>query len=375
MKPDHNLLRKYVNQQCSEEENALVETWFENVSINSAVTDKELAQIVHSLDRKMRATLKPTRVPQWAWRTAVAASLLIFGFVLVFLQQKNTQDPLYSEVIQAPEGSNATLVVDNQEVFELDNLAIGDTVKIGAYALTKLADGSVQYVESAAQQALTYHTIKTATGGMTSVTLSDGSKVWLNAQSTLTYPIRFSSTMREVALEGEAYFEVTKQTLKGDNVPFYVRGQRETIQVLGTSFNASFYTHKTAIALFEGKVKVAKEASTVASKSRLNFDVDLAPNEVYQQGVVFREKNIQRYVDWKEGYFNLDEITLLDLSEKLSAWYGIPISIDPPVQQTKFFGRISRTKTLNEVLNLLSELTSIHYELAQNKIHISKTIK
>ena len=117
--------------------------------------------------------------------------------------------------------------MENNQEINIDSIRIGDTVHVGKYSLVKHSNGEIQYVNLPQDDAPIFNRLTTMTGGISSIVLADGSKVWLNAGSELRYPIKFDKSSREVELIGEAYFEVAKQEIAGERIPFYVRNAKK----------------------------------------------------------------------------------------------------------------------------------------------------
>jgi len=187
-------------------------------------------------------------------------------------------------------------------------------------------------------------------GGKYKITLSDGTKVHLNAQSKLTYPLKFNSKARQVSIEGEGYFEVSKQYKNNILIPFEVSSKDQTIIVTGTSFNISAYTDdaQTVTTLVEGSVEIQ------TAEARLS----LQPNEqasVIQGRIDKKHVDIVQYVAWKDGNFLFFETELHELMKQIGRWYAVEVSYPKPIPPTYFYGEIAREKNLAEVLRILEK--------------------
>lgn len=372
MKSKKEILNRYTSGKSSEAEKAFVEQWYYQFNQNKDITDKDVDRIVHSLDDKMG--IKPNRSKRLFWYTAasVAAALCVFGFV--FFQDKLTPTDTHEKLIYAPTEANAFVVLKNNKEFDLNKLDINDTLETEDFYITRLNDGSIKYLPSDDNRssATQYNTLITKGGATASLTLSDGSRVWVNANSKLTYPIVFKEGLREVQLEGEGYFEIEKKRINGKTTPFIVRGKDRTIQVVGTKFNLDFYNKDTEIALLEGRINVAAQGSTLEDKNQIHYKVSMLPNQLLKADKLSSENNIERHIDWKEGYFNLNGIQLLELTRELSDWYGARIEVEKSLLTHEMYGRISREKSLNEVLNLLKRVAPITYKISEKNITITK---
>lgn len=305
--------------------------------------------------------------PYWA----AAACLLLFIFTMIFWQQQTS--PVQADInlvrlqdtksdAVKPGGNSATLRLANGTLLELDKQAsgivMGESItyengkSIAAAALDKqgmAADPSKLVLELA-----------TPLGGIYQVTLPDGTKVWLNAGSSLKYPMSFAKNERRVRLEGEAFFEVTKDSAR----PFKVLSKGQEIEVLGTAFNVNAYPDNTAIktTLVNGKVKLSND-------KRYSEAIYLLPG---QQSTNTNNGKIQLanvdtapFTAWKEGLFYFDETPLSDALQQIGRWYNVEVKYKGEVPQTHFYGRIKRSKPLRDVLDVLEE-GGLRFELSKS---------
>ncbi len=197
------------------------------------------------------------------------------------------------------------------------------------------------------------NTMSTPRGGQYQLTLPDGTNVWLNAASSITYPTAFINNTREVTITGEAYFEVVKNAAK----PFIVNTYKDEITVLGTAFNVNAYTDEENMktSLREGSVKIAEKI--------------LKPGQAYVNGKII-DANIEQDIGWKNGVFAFNDADLPTVMRQLSRWYNVDVVYAGPVPDGKFNGKIGRSLTLEQVLKGLTS-TRIKYRIEnQNKIII-----
>jgi ferric-dicitrate binding protein FerR (iron transport regulator) len=194
--------------------------------------------------------------------------------------------------------------------------------------------------------------------------LSDGTRVWLNSETRLKFPVQFSNNRREVFLEGEAYFEVTKNP----DAPFIVKTGHMDVEVLGTSFNVSAYKGEASIqtTLVEGKVRVSSEFGQ-------SFEQVLKPNEqaVFNKSnneFKIIEVNAALYSSWREGIFVFDEENLDDILRKLSRWYDINVFFQSEeVRAYQFSGKLPRFKNCNELLDMIEKTTDVQFTMKENR--------
>lgn len=201
------------------------------------------------------------------------------------------------------------------------------------------------------------NTLYVPAGQRAQLTLHDGTQVWLNAQSTLTYPARFSRNRREVSVVGEAYFDVVENREK----PFIVTTQQLTMEVLGTEFNVFSYPDAgyTQTALVEGSLKV----SETGKKSQ---PVLLSPNQqvTYSDNKIRLEKlSNPEYLLWRDGIYAFENERLIDIIEKLELYYDITIKVeDPEIFNVRYTGKFRQRDGIDEILHILQKIQSFSIE-------------
>jgi transmembrane sensor len=218
--------------------------------------------------------------------------------------------------------------------------------------------------------------VATPRGGTYQITLPDGTKVWLNAASSLSFPSTFQGLgNRKVELSGEAYFEVAKDKTH----PFIVQSDKQEVEVLGTHFNINSYADEvsTKTTLLEGSVAVRSRdlSSRRDDGAKLNAVV-LKPN----QQAILKDKGIkvipvvgETYVDWKEGVFNFRKEELASIMRKVSRWYNVEIVYrEVSVDGETYSGYVSRSEKVSGVLNTLAKISKLKFEVEKNKIIVSK---
>lgn len=193
------------------------------------------------------------------------------------------------------------------------------------------------------------------------VVLSDGTRVWMNARSRLVYPVAFGET-REVELEGEAYFEVTRDEKR----PFIVHADQVAVKVLGTEFNVNTCRRqKVQTVLVKGSVKVENGG---------NREVVLRPGELAETvGTQIRvsQVNVRKYTAWREGVFYFEEATLEEIMTELADWYCVQaVFTNQTVRTRKFSGVLERSETIENVLKKIERTTSVHFTILQGIIQV-----
>jgi ferric-dicitrate binding protein FerR (iron transport regulator) len=302
---------------------------------------------------------------------AVLIGLLIITGLFVY-KSKKTADiqaiTLKKNAVKfdAEPGQNkATLTLADGSKLELNSAKIGVLAKAGNMSVKKAKDGQLIYLIAPSKNAdantpVAFNTINTPIGGQYQVILPDGTKVWLNAASSLKYPTLFKGGQRMVELTGEAYFEVTKNTA----MPFYVKVNNMQVKVLGTHFNIMAYDNEPAIktTLLEGSVQLS-------SGGAIN---KLKPG---QQGVLkngqitVSDVNTEYAIAWKNGYFEFKRSGIHEIMNQLARWYDIEIAYEGNIPDDEFVGKIERSAKLSQVLNIL-KLSKIHFVLENKKLTV-----
>ncbi|WP_127124902.1 FecR family protein [Pseudoflavitalea rhizosphaerae] len=281
-----------------------------------------------------------------AWfRYAAAIALLIIGAVAYFMfrpvekSKELALQKVEKENIKLPGGNKAILTLSNGRKLVLGKDDAG-TIRDGEMNIEN-QEGQLIYAANAPMDPGALNTITTPNGGMFQLLLSDGTKVWLNAASSITYPVTFSGSRREVSISGEAYFEVTQQK----NMPFIVKTATEEITVLGTAFNVNSYNDEPSVrtSLIEGAVKIN---NTI-----------LKPGQAYSNGVV-TATDVRQDIAWKSGYFDFDKLPFDQAMRQLARWYDVKIVYENEIPREGLAGKMERTLTLNDALGGLDSIVA-----------------
>jgi transmembrane sensor len=293
----------------------------------------------------------------WRWSAAaVLAGLLGIGaWWLIGTKQGNVVAPVREADVAAPSHNRATLTLADGRRVDRDSAKLGAVAVQGGAKIVKSGNGQLAYGPGLGHNGeLLYNTLSNPRGSqVVSLTLTDGSRVWLNAESSIRYPVNFAGSERAVEITGEAYFEVAEDAGK----PFRVKKDSTTIEVLGTSFNVNAYADEPAmkVTLLEGKVEVRKEASALV----------LHPGQqAIITGQVERSGNVDTaaVMAWKNGRFTFNSADLATVLRQLARWYNVEVSYEGKVPNHRFNGRIGRSLTLDQVLDVLGG-TGVHYQV------------
>ncbi|WP_207423277.1 FecR family protein [Desertivirga brevis] len=294
-------------------------------------------------------------------RLSVAAAVLAVLFIGIYHYSARTgQELSQNERIKndiPPATDKATLTLADGSVVNLTDLKEGEVKVENGIRISK-RNGQLEYEVTSNQSAkAAYNTITTPKGGKFVILLPDGTKVWLNAASSLHYPTAFKGKERRVELDGEGYFEVAKNKAK----PFHVEADGTDVEVLGTHFNISSYSQdqnfKTT--LLEGAVKV----------SRANNSIVLKPSQQARlsgaDGSLLREPNvdIEEVMAWKDGLFRFKNAELKDIMQEIQRWYDVDVKYEGNLPEAQFTGFISRKVSISSVLKMLEPGVGVQFSL------------
>lgn len=369
MKVDDNIIKRYLEGDCNEAEKALVEEWFEQYD-GGTFSDEELEKAVASLDGRMKDKISIPFKMKWSIAAVFALFICVGLYLYRNLERRAKLDWTYIEDIKAPKTLGAILEINNKEL-NVNDIQLGDTCHIAGFTLLKDHDGILKYLEAPSGNVSGYQRIRVSEKSIATIELLDGTRIWLNGGAEMRYNM-LTLQDRDVQLKGEAYFEVNPIVSNGDMIPFFVRGSDQTVAVLGTKFNVIF-SKKQEVALLEGKVGLTNSGSKLNEKiESLSKMTILKPNEVYNGKEILRIKNIEDRIKWTNNSFELDKMNLYTLADELSRWYDVPVHVEKGLPENLLFGSVSRSKDLNDILQIVSKALPINYELRDRQIWITK---
>ncbi|WP_343702564.1 FecR domain-containing protein [Chitinophaga sp.] len=303
------------------------------------------------------------------WRTYAAAAaillLVLAGGAYWFINRPAAPDiaDVPQEPNIAPGGNKAVLTLADGTQVTLDSAGTGTLAQQGGINVLKLDSGQLAYQGMSAQgQPMQYNTLAIPRGGQFRLTLPDGTRVWLNAVSSLTYPVAFNGKDRTVELQGQAYFEIAQQPDK----PFRVKVRDMEVQVLGTHFDIMAYADEQVIntTLVEGALLVKQGAVT----QRLRPGQQAVRNNA-TSALTVQAADVDKVTAWKSGFFEFDDADLPAILRQVSRWYDVEIINETKGETGLFWGRINRQLPLASVLKLLAS-NGVHYKINGNKVTI-----
>jgi transmembrane sensor len=371
------LIQKYIDGNCNDQESAIVEAGYNELA--DQPHDIQQAE-VDSAEETLLVNLKnyvgnKTHIKLWPRIAAVASILICLSAGFYFYKQLGTNQLTTSSTVDiAPGGNKAFLTLADGKRIALTDIKNGELAEQSGVKIIKATDGQLIYtissVSNETNKAKDYNTIETPNGGQYQVTLPDGSKVWLNAASSLKFPPSFSRLVnrRVELLRGEAYFEIAKDK----NHPFIVKSNGQEVKVLGTHFNINSYSDEqsTKTTLLEGSVKIE-----IVSGSRPKKGVVIRPG---QQSILSGERirivdaDIESDLAWKNQEFVFKGENIQSIMRKLSRWYDIEVNYNGDCSHLSFYGVLSRSKNISSVLKLMENAGNVKFKIEGKKITVNK---
>lgn len=377
------LINKYNNGTCTDEERAIVESWHLSDLKNS--THLPSVEHIESVGNRMRENVLThakisTRKHFRLWpRIAVAASIVLVASIgFYFYNQKSiNNDAIAFGGDIAPGKNGATLTLANGRKIFINDALAGNIAEQSGVKISKSKDGQIIYeVSNNNSGKLEYNTLSTTRGEQTQVRLPDGSLVFLNAMSSLKYPTSFKALeQRNVTLTGEGYFEIAKDKAH----PFIVATDKQLVEVLGTHFNINSYSDEPSsrTTLLEGSVKLSSLSATGGiSPQSGESNIILKPNQqatLTDGAIKVKTVDAEDAVAWKNGQFIFEDETLENIMKSVERWYDVEITYQGSVdKQKKYWGAVSRYDKVSKVLENLQLTKNIHFKIEGRRIMVMK---
>jgi len=359
------LVERVREGSASDQDIRLYQVWFSKFPSINEWNDTELGEseeVKNLIERRINEQINrnfPTKITRPLWtRFAAAASILLcisLGGYYFLHKQQNGQIAYKNDV--APGRSQATLTLANGQKILL--------IK-GLYKKLAQANASIQISNSIIytqdlnnnkEEAPTYNTLSTAIGEQSPypLILPDGSKVWLNAQSSITFPTAFKGKERIVKITGEALFEVAHDA----EHPFKVKSGKQTIEDIGTIFDVNAYANEpaTKTTLIKGKVKVN--------------GLPLEPGQ-QTDGRLIKVVNTSRYIAWRSNDFYFEDDNIQTIMRELARWYNIEIHYEGNITTEGFNAQISRSKNISSILHTLENTKGVHFKIEGRRVTVIK---
>ncbi|HEY5408355.1 MAG TPA: FecR domain-containing protein [Ginsengibacter sp.] len=390
-----SLLEKYMEGSASKEE---VNDLFEELSLNadsaeweSLITEITMAAASDPAYNKERWELFISKIlregeerkpvvrsisgyRRWWWAAASVILLIGVGSYFIFshkvTKQVEVAKAIISTDVKAPATNRAMITLANGQKIYLDSTGNGKLATQNNTAIIKTADGKIEYSEASKGEGVggeVYNTLTNPRGSkVIDMTLADGSHVWLNAGSSVTYPVTFIGNKRKVSISGEAYFEVTHNAAK----PFTVSNGETTIQVLGTHFNVNAYDDEEGIrvTLLEGSVKVSNNSKNKMIKPGQQALIFSSTGGGREEDIKVQAADLEEVMAWKNGKFEFGEATdIPTIMRQIARWYDVDVEYKGTVKG-HIGGTISREVNASQVFRMLEMTGVVDFRIEGKKV-------
>jgi hypothetical protein len=388
------LLEQYVTDMINKEDrkeflsllqhpyyNSLLEKEMEKEWNHGEYEDPENAQMGQLIEQNViekirQAKVIPIKTGSLVWMrklTAIAVVLILVAGAYYLVSKDTPAEKSEIEIAKKGDASNdvlpgsnkAVLTLSNRREIVLDSIGGGTIIHEGSTRLDKTGNGTLAYVAAGKATHVLYNTVQTPNGGQYHVKLVDGTEVWLNAASSITFPTAFVENERKVEITGEAYFEVAHNARK----PFKVAVKGMEVEVLGTHFNVNAYADEglTKTTLVQGKIKVSQEKSAAilspGQQARINAASRLS---------VVKHANVEEALAWKNGDFKFSAANVRTVMAQVGRWYNVAIVYEKGFQSAEpYSGGMSRSTNTPDVIKILNGL-GIKCRLEGRKIIVMK---
>jgi transmembrane sensor len=367
----NKLAQKWKDGSITAQEQMEFNQWYD--SFEDTLLDDVSTESVSELKSRLYANIltqeniqakPPVKSFKLWYRIAAAAVILVVLSIGIYIntssyQKKNSNDYLVKEDVK-PGGNRALLTLADGTTIVIDDAADGKLAEQSGIVITKTKEGQLVYQfedkESQGKElGNQFNKISTPKGGQYQVNLPDGTKVWLNAATSIKFPVTFSNLKeRKVELNGEAYFEVHKDRLK----PFKVSSDLQEVEVLGTHFNVNTYKNESnsKTTLIEGSVRL---------HSAVTEDIMLKPGEqsvLNNKRVDVSKINTEEVIAWKNGNFLFNDESLISIMKQLERWYDVEVDYST-IPDTHYNGFISRNVNLSKVLKHLEVTGNLKFKI------------
>ncbi|MCD0488964.1 DUF4974 domain-containing protein [Pedobacter sp. MC2016-14] len=371
------LLTKYNKGRASTEEKAVVESWFLDETKERAdllgTPDYMLLKVKLWAAIERSNEIRPAKL--WPRIVAAASIVLVFaaGFYFATVGTKSQIQTNKQYVVNDlnPGSRKAILTLGNGKKINLNDAARGALATESGITVVKNANGELIYraAQEPEKSVPIYNMITTPRGGEHKVVLPDQSIVWLNAGSSLKFPVSFVNTgLRHVELHGEAYFEIKRDIHK----PFIVSTGKEQIEVLGTHFNVHAYGDEafSKTTLLEGSIKF-----TANRYSRIMKPGQMATNDYKNLNISLEHVDVEDVMAWKNGYFIFNNEDIKEIMKKLSRWYDFVPVYEGNLEGLTFQGNYLRSRSLANLLKTIELTNKVHFKIEERRVTVTAITK
>lgn len=374
------IIKKYLKGKASNSEVSFLEKYYNHFEKESSFTWRLSVNDKENLERELFAgilqkTTKKKKIFQLSkicwYKQAMAALILLFiglGTYYNLIATNGSETTVIATPVLAkkdlrPGGNRAILTLSNGSTVVLDSTGNGFVTQQSNTQIVKTAKGQLSYTTlNQNSKELVYNSVSIPRGGQYQLVLPDGTKVWLNADSSIRFPVAFVGKERKVTITGEAYFEVAKDKKK----PFIVSSANMDVEVLGTHFNVSAYAEESIVktTLLEGSVKINNKKSEFylvpGQQSQLNNSGQFS---------IKNNIDVDKEIAWTKGKFQFNSNTIQEIMLQLSRWYDVEVIYQGKVSSETFSAIIKRSSNISQVLKLM-EASGVKFDIEGKKIYV-----
>jgi len=368
------LIKKYKQGNLTKSEEGRLYEWYllQAAESRAELSPEEMEHTVELIRNRLPLSQPDSSIRLWRRIGTIAAAVFLCLSGIYFFAYYKSSNPAGDQAVVMdilPGKTGATLTLSNGKQISLAEAASGKIAEEAGLTVSKAPDGQIVYQAAtdmdSGTDANAINTLSTAKGETYMLRLPDGSGIWLNSASSISYPLRLAhQNTRLVKISGEVYFEVAKDKKH----PFVVESRGQRVEVLGTHFNVNGYENEdlTATTLVEGMVKVSS-----GKHSKI-----IRPGQqalTSKAGISLRQADLDNITDWKEGDFYLNHVEFKTAMRKISRWYDVEVIYEEDFpEDLETGGWISRNNKLSTVLKLIESSGQVHFRVQGRKVFVSK---
>lgn len=376
---DHfkRLLSRYKDGTSTPDEIKALFAFFKSAESDGLIKDdlrKEFDKVFHTQEKEKPEPAKVFRLHTITkYAMVAAASIAIIFSVYYYFSSgiKTGSDPngIANREVIMPGGNKAVLTLDNGKKIVLDSASVGEIAVLSGTVISLDKSGELSYDATNADydEKISINSVSTPSGGFFKIVLPDGSNVWLNSESELTFPSKFSGNERKVTLKGEGYFEVAKNKEK----PFIVKlEQGENVTVLGTVFNVMSYANEPEqrVTLLEGSIDLTDSHNNKMLKPGQQAIVTNGQMDIKNDAAIDHE------IAWKNGLFDFQNDDLPTIMRQISRWYNVEIVYSAANYSGHYTGSIRKSANINDVLQMLAVAGDASFSIVGKKVVVNEKI-
>lgn len=363
------LLARYKDGTATDEEKVFVEKMLFSYNDDPLdISEERYDEIIEEIWEKLPkpAVTSVRRLPVWT-KVAAAASVIIgLSAILYFIKFNKPARQIAQNKVQdiGPGINKLVLTLGNGKKIDLTAAKNGQVAMQGQTAIRKVSNGQITYDALAAgNEEIQYNTVSAPRGGTGAITLSDGTRVWLNAESSITFPTAFKGDRRLVKITGNV---ILKPRLNA-RMPFYTSVRNQMIKDIGTEFSINAYDNEPVVktTLIEGSVSIAANGKTVMLKPGQQSVLNGGQLQV-------SSGNIPNATAWRDGVLRFDGENIQTIMRMIERWYNVDVVYEGNISADGYYGTISRYKNISEALHMLSYSNQVHFKVEGRRVTVTE---